>query len=169
MVGNYSINKGHHLLIDAFKELGKSKPQLHLVLAGHGTDSEKLRKYAEGHPFLDRIHMLGFRADVPAMMKKALFTINASYKEGLSGTVRESLALNVPVLASDIPGNLEIGKLVPIKLFKSGDALNLAEQAVEFMAELDKFQELREKTVSNFSVSSMVQKTINAYRKFIKK
>ena len=115
--------------------------------------------------------MLGFRTDVPALMNKSLFTINASYQEGFSGTVRESLSLGVPVVASDIPANLEMNSVIPLTIFESGNANDLARALLSmnrnFSDSLKK--ELRNNTIARFSVEAMVDDSLKAYEGFLKK
>lgn len=169
LVGNYHKNKGHDLLIAAFEKAAQKDDDIELVIAGNETDSDVLKNIVQNTNCQNRIHLLGFRPDVPALMQRSKFTISASYQEGLSGTVRESLSLGIPVLASDIPANLEINKLVPLTLFKSGDADDLATCILRLknqkISDQDKV-ELREKTIRAFSVKSMVEKTIAAYELF---
>ncbi len=170
LVGNFHHNKGHQLLIDAFNRMAGQWPELHLVLAGHNTEAEELRRLAASHGFADKIHLLGFRDDVPALMSRSAFTINASYQEGFSGTIRESLSLGVPVLASDIPANLELDSLVPIELFACGDADSLARGLLKFRqnpaSEKEKAM-LRQKTLEKFSVDTMVNQTLQAYQELL--
>lgn len=167
MVGNYHKNKGHHLILEAFKLVAEEDPNIELVLAGHNTDSAVMKNMVSSLKFSNRVHLLGFREDVPAIMQKSKYTICASYQEGLSGTVRESLSLSVPVLASDIPANREINKLVPLVLFKSGDAKDFANKMLamkESKTESIAPNQIRSQTVAAFSVSAMVEKTLQVYK-----
>ncbi|MBP7635947.1 glycosyltransferase family 4 protein [Candidatus Ozemobacteraceae bacterium] len=166
LVGNYHRNKGHDLLLGAFQKAADGWPALHLVIAGNGTDSGPLTAKLEGNPLRERIHILGYRSDVPALMSRATFTVNASFEEGFSGTVRESLAMGVPVLASDIPANREMNELVPISLFKSGNEADLA-RGILSMNECERSEDRlrrREAAVDCFSQDSMVDATLRAYR-----
>lgn len=166
LVGNYHRNKGHDLLVAAFSKAADSWPELHLVIAGNGTDTGPLREKCEKSRCRDRIHILGYRSDVPALMARSRFTLNASFEEGFSGTVRESLAMGVPVVASDIPANREMNELVPIRLFKAGDEADLA-RTLLLMKNHDNPADRRlrrEATVRSFSAGSMVGATLQAYR-----
>ncbi|MFZ5950203.1 MAG: glycosyltransferase [Candidatus Rifleibacteriota bacterium] len=170
LVGNFHPNKGHLLLLKAFNLAAEKWPDLHLVVAGQNTACDELKKLAAEKGFAGRIHLLGFRDDVPALMSRSLFTINASYQEGFSGTVRESLALGVPVLASDIPANVEMNSLVPLRLFNCGDEKSLSEGLLSFsqrpVAESER-QSLRRLAVERFSVPAMVKATLDAYKELL--
>ncbi|HOT29779.1 MAG TPA: glycosyltransferase family 4 protein [Candidatus Ozemobacteraceae bacterium] len=166
LVGNYHRNKGHDLLLGAFPKAAEGWPALHLVIAGNGTDSGPLPAKLEGHPLRERIHILGYRNDVPALISRSTFTVNASYEEGFSGTVRESLSMGVPVLASDIPANREMNELVPISLFESGNEADLARGILSMNVRERPEERLRrrEAAVDFFSRDSMVDATLRAYR-----
>lgn len=168
LVGNFHPNKGHLLLIEAFKMMASEWPDLHLVLAGQNTDCAQLVQLVGD--MSARIHLLGFRDDIPALMARSTFTVNASYQEGFSGTVRESLSMGTPVLASDIPANLEMNSLIPLHLFASGDAASLARGLAAFKTSVfspTHRAELREKAVSRFSLKVMVDETVKAYQEFL--
>jgi len=165
LIGNYHRNKGHDLLLAAFTRAAKDWPELHLVIAGNGTDSGSLPAKLEVNPFRDRIHILGYRPDVPPLMARSRFTINASFEEGFSGTVRESLAMGVPVVASDIPANREMNEIIPLSLFKAGDEADLARALLGMRnaEEPTARYKRREATIRGFSAGSMVEATIRAY------
>lgn len=170
LVGNFHRNKGHQVLIQAFNKMASEWPDLHLLIAGNGTDTEELHQLADKDGFHERIHLLGFRDDVPALMSRSCFTVNASYQEGFSGTIRESLALGIPVVASDIPANVEMNKKIPIKLFACGSHEDLARQMMTFKnfpLQPDGKSALRKKTVDAFSVERMVNDSLEAYRRFL--
>ncbi len=170
LVGNFHHNKGHQLLIDAFNKMARQWPELHLALAGHNTQAEELRRLAASQGFAERIHLLGFRDDVPALMSRSSFTINTSYQEGFSGTVRESLAMGIPVLASDILANLEMNSLIPIELFSCGDPDSLANGILKFRRNglsSDQKNSLRRKALDKFSVATMVDQTLRAYQELL--
>ncbi len=165
LVGNYSRNKGHDLLLDAFERMAPAWPELQLVIAGHGTDKGALPARREALSVRDRIHILGYRKDVPALFSRVRFSINASYEEGFSGTARESLAMGVPVVASAIPANREMNGIVPLRLFEPGNPESFACALLAMRtAEDPRAAALRrEATVRAFSAGAMVAATLHAY------
>ena len=167
LVGNFHPNKGHLLLLEAFSAVHESWPDLHLVLVGTGTNCEKLTAIKAQHTAGDNIHLLGFRQDVPGLLARSAFSINASYQEGFAGTIRESLAMNVPVVASNIPANLEMNELVPLILFESGKPDALAKGILQ-MKSKSSSGTLREVAEKKFSISTMVDQTLLAYQEFLR-
>ncbi|MGM0598249.1 MAG: glycosyltransferase family 4 protein [Candidatus Rifleibacteriota bacterium] len=170
LVGNFNSNKGHELLIRSFNKIARQWPELHLVVVGKETDSQKLQQLANLAPEPGRIHLLGFRNDVPALMQKSAFTVNASYQEGFSGTIRESLALEVPVIASNIPANVELNSMIPLLLFEAGNEASFANAIMKMKNNYPASNErhkLRELTLIHFSVEAMVKKTLWAYKELL--
>ncbi|NLI75633.1 MAG: glycosyltransferase [Candidatus Riflebacteria bacterium] len=167
MVANFHPNKGHLVLLEAFRQAATQWPDLHLALAGTGTDSPRLRGLAAATGAADRVHLLGFREDVPALLAASTFSLNASYEEGLPGTVRESAAMGVPVLAADNDSNRELGRFLPLAFFRTGSADDLARGLLSFRTRSITPTEraaLREAAVRSFSVPAMVAATLEAYR-----
>jgi len=71
---------------------------------------------------MDRFIFTGFRTDIPELLAAMDLTVCSSIRgEGLTGTIRESLAMRVPVITTDVGGNRELvrddetGYVVPAK------------------------------------------------------
>ncbi len=112
--------KGHDIFLGASAEIVKSRPDVRFVLAGHRTDEEKMRALIESFGLSEHVHALGYRTDVPTILAALDVSVNSPRAgEGLSGAVRESLAVGRPVVATDVGGNRELvrdgetGLLVP--------------------------------------------------------
>ncbi|KGD92138.1 glycosyl transferase [Achromobacter sp. RTa] len=112
--------KGHRELIEALRPLMETRPQVHLVLVGNGSPLfEQLQALIEDIGLADRIHMLGFRHDVPNILAGSDIFALATQKEA-SGTVYvEAAAAGLPVVGVDVGGVSEMvrdgetGILVP--------------------------------------------------------
>lgn len=90
-------------------------PGAHLVLVGRGgTPLEaETRRRVEALGVGDRVHFVGERTDVDRFLCGAELSLLTSTHEGLPGVVLESLAAGTPVVASALPGVLEIADVVP--------------------------------------------------------
>ena len=106
-LANYSVWKGHHVFLETAKiSLEKRKDILFLMI---GKDTEKLAGEIQRLGLSGSVRILGFRKDAPQILSILDVSVNAAIEgEGLSGAMRESLALGVPVIASDVSGNREI-------------------------------------------------------------
>ena len=112
--------KGHDTFLDAAALLLEEVPEAHFLLAGHNTDGEKMRALVEERGLEERVHLAGRRDDVPEVLAALDVSVNSPRAgEGLSGAIRESLAVGRPVVATDVGGNRELvrdgetGLLVP--------------------------------------------------------
>lgn len=129
LVGNFSEHKGQRVLVKAAASLYAKGLDFVLVFAGRGTDSGELKAlFREAGVPEAKGRFLGMRTDVEKLLAAASVSVNAAVKgEALSGSIRESLAMGVPAVASDISGNSEIVRDgVTGLLFPPGDSAALA-------------------------------------------
>ena len=86
------------------------------LTSDRGEDMEALLR---GAGFSDRLRLLGYRDDVPALLAAADVFVLPSYYEGLPMSVIEAMLSGLPVVASNLPGIREqvvpetTGLLVP--------------------------------------------------------
>jgi glycosyltransferase involved in cell wall biosynthesis len=107
--------KRHDVLLDAWARLDGEAV---LLLAGEGRLRADLEQRCGALGLQQRVHFLGNRSDVPALLAAADVTVLTSDWEGLPIAVLESLAAGRPVVASDVDGVREVlggggGRLVP--------------------------------------------------------
>lgn len=102
MVAEFQPGKRHQDAVEALARLGRSA--VHLAFVGTGPTLERIRAHVVRRGVEDRVHFLGFRNDVPILMRAATATLMPSEREGLNRSVMESLALEVPVIGSDARG-----------------------------------------------------------------
>lgn len=131
MVAELSSRKRNHDAIDALARV--KRPGVHLALAGTGPQEQALRALAAERGVAERVHFLGWRGDVPALVRASMGTLLTSEQEGLPRCALESLSLGVPVIGTDIRGTRELladgcGLLVPV-----GDVGRLAEAMVRML------------------------------------
>lgn len=113
--------KGHIFLIDSMKALFERYPDLHLVLVGAGSPTfEKVGKHIADSGLLQRVHLMGYRKDVPNLLAGSDIFALATEQEA-SGTVYvEAQMSGLPVVGTDVGGvsemlrNGETGILVPL-------------------------------------------------------
>ncbi|MDD4005533.1 MAG: glycosyltransferase family 4 protein [Elusimicrobiaceae bacterium] len=138
LIGNYSPDKGQTVLLDAAARALKKGARAVFLFAGRDTDSPLLRQEARNAGIAEKYtRFLGFRADVPQILSVLSVSVNAAVRgEALSGSIRESMAMRIPVLASDISGNREIvidGETGA--LFAPGDSGRLSELIMDRLSD----------------------------------
>lgn len=87
-----------------------------LDILGNGPQRAELENLVSGLGINDRVKFWGFRDDAEKFMSGAACLLFPSREEGFSLTVREALAVGLPVLASDLEPlrPLASGALVPV-------------------------------------------------------
>jgi glycosyltransferase involved in cell wall biosynthesis len=114
-------DKGHLELINAMLPLLRTRPKLHLVLAGGGSSGfEQLQAHIAHSDVSDRIHMLGTRRDVPNVLAGLDIFCLATRQEAMGTAFLEAAASGLPVIGTDVGGVCEMmrpgetGLLVPL-------------------------------------------------------
>lgn len=102
-VGRHEPQKDLVTLVRAVGPLLKKDAKLHLVLAGRaGTATPSIHEQIERFPDNDRVHVLGHRPDVAAILDAADVFVTTSRYEGLPGAVIEAMSMGLPVIGTDI-------------------------------------------------------------------
>jgi len=101
-VSNKIPGKNVEFLINSFSTL-PTLLNYHLLIAGYFP--KKLRTKFNNFP---NIHFLGIVSNMIEYIKACDFFISASYSEGFSNVILESLLVGTPVILSDIPSHREI-------------------------------------------------------------
>ena len=108
-VANYRVEKGHALLIEAFRRLLERHPDTHLVCCG--ADEFKLRSglldLATGLGIGSKVTLLDLRADVDSVYSALDVYIQPSLADGFSNALMEALAHGLPCVATAVGGNPE--------------------------------------------------------------
>jgi glycosyltransferase involved in cell wall biosynthesis len=114
--------KGWRNLISAAALLALDFPRLVTAIVACEDDAKKrdVSGFAAAQGIGDRVLPIGFRTDMPDVLSAADFVADLSYEGlGITGTLREAMALGRPVIAAAAGGNPELvvdqesGILVP--------------------------------------------------------
>jgi glycosyltransferase involved in cell wall biosynthesis len=116
MIAEFNPGKRH---VDALSALTNVPEWVHLAFAGEGPLQYETARFAAALGLQDRVHFLGVRRDIPALICASAATLLPSGREGLPRSVLESMSLGVPVIATDIRGSRDLleggaGILVPV-------------------------------------------------------
>lgn len=105
-VGEMTPNKNHEMVIRAMKELEDTSIQY--FIAGRGERMEALKAQIQELHLEDRVHLLGYRNDVPKLYAAADAFVFPSFREGLSVALMEAMAAGLPCVVAPIRGNTDL-------------------------------------------------------------
>ncbi len=101
-VGLLKEQKGHTYLLQAAERLADR--DIEWLLVGDGELRADLEAEARRRGIADRVHFLGQRDDVPELLSAFdVFALSSTY-EGMCFAVAEALAVEVPVVATEVGG-----------------------------------------------------------------
>lgn len=105
-VGDLNKNKNCKVIIKALKILNNS--DIHYILCGTGEKKQDLFSLVKKNNLGANVHFLGYRQDVPRLLKSCDIFAITSYREGLSRSMMEAMAAGLPCVASAIRGNVDL-------------------------------------------------------------
>jgi len=103
-VARLSEEKGHRYLLDAFQRFVGHEPRAMLALVGVGPLEAELKADAVRRGIGERVRFLGWRNDALHVTGAADLLAHPSLQEALPSAVIEALALERPVVATDVSG-----------------------------------------------------------------
>jgi len=159
--------KGWKELIDSVSDVVSAHPNVHLALIGCRNDAEKaeVMAYAKELP----VSAIEYRTDMPNVFASCDLVVDASWAgTGITGTIREAMAMRRPVIASDAGGNRElvssseVGWLIPMK--DRAALTNALREVIKDRARRDAVaQRAREHVVNGFSKELRITRLESLY------
>jgi glycosyltransferase involved in cell wall biosynthesis len=114
--GNFRFAKGFDLLLQSMVALldrfrrenpGNNKLPV-LVLTGEGTLQESMADLVQALDIAEHVRFLGFRTDMPVILRAADLFVLSSRCEGCPMVILESMALGIPIVATNVGGVPEL-------------------------------------------------------------
>jgi glycosyltransferase involved in cell wall biosynthesis len=109
-VGSLSKEKSQQDVLRVASILKKQKPGVRFLLAGTGPLRHRLERVSRDLDVSSAVRLLGFRDDVPALMKASTVFLFPSESEGLGSVLLQAMAAGLPVVAADSGATREIVK-----------------------------------------------------------
>ncbi|MDF1616148.1 glycosyltransferase family 4 protein [Petrocella sp. FN5] len=105
-VGELNRNKNHEAVIRAISKIA-NKDVLYLI-CGKGILENYLNDLIQELGLSNQVKLLGFRNDLDEIYQAADLFAFPSYREGLSVSLMEAMASGLPIVASQIRGNVDL-------------------------------------------------------------
>jgi glycosyltransferase involved in cell wall biosynthesis len=171
-VGNLYPVKGHIHLVDALSLLACRHPMVHLAVCGRGDLAEALATRARDYGLGTRVHLLGLRADVAAILAAADVFVLPSLSEGLPLALLEAMFAGRPIVASRVGevGAALAGGAAGV-LVEPGNAAALAAGLDDLLSRPARARELgehaRHRATAEYDVSRMVRRYRAIYEELL--
>ena len=170
-VGRLTEQKGFSDLISATAIARKKIPNLKLILIGDGELRESLQAEAKKLQIEDYVTLTGKVNNVNDYLKQIDLFISSSLWEGLPTVIMEAMLAGVPVVATSIPGSIDMVKPgINGWLASPGKPEHLAEVIVEALLDSehrDSYRRAAAETVKEFSLEKIAEKYQALYREII--
>jgi len=131
-IGRLSPEKGQADFIRAAAEVLKQCKNVKFALIGSGSDETYLKELVDKLNIRDSVIFTGYRNDMLQVYNSLDLVVQSSYTEGMPNVILEALAMEKPVIATDVGGTSEaiINNQTGI-LVRPGDPRGLAEKIIE--------------------------------------
>ena len=147
--------KGYKELIEAFNEVQKEYPDCSLTIFGEGNYRGKLEQLINQFDLKNKVSLPGIHHKVTDELYNYNCYVFTSWYEGFSGTLIEAMLAGIPIIASDIPMNLEAIKA-------DETALTFPVKNVEFLAKKMIFAIKNPEIVSSLGIKAR-EEAINRF------
>ena len=110
VVGRLAAVKRPELAVRVFEVLAERYPLLHMVFVGDGGERRSLeRRVTSGGPAVrERVHIVGARENMPAILADLDVVLGTSRAEGMPVALIEAGAAGLPVVATNVGGIAEL-------------------------------------------------------------
>lgn len=175
LLGNVAAlvgHKDHATLLSAMAHVLQRSPRAHLVIAGEGDLRPKLEAQIESLGLKSLVRLLGYRTDVPRILRALDVFVMSSKLEGLGTSVLDAMACGIPVVATAGGGIPEMvvhektGLLCPPEAPEA-----LATAIIRILDDQALATELaanaKQMVDAEFTVDRMVEGNLAAYRRLL--
>jgi glycosyltransferase involved in cell wall biosynthesis len=132
--GRLLVSKGYGDLLEAMALLKKKQVRCKLTILGEGIYRATLESFMEKNNLTENVYMPGNRPDAVSHLMHAHCFVFPTWYEGFSGALVEAMLSGIPIIASDIPMNLEAVTHQEASIARVKDAQSIAACMEEVMS-----------------------------------
>ncbi|TCK06528.1 glycosyltransferase family 4 protein [Phorcysia thermohydrogeniphila] len=171
-VANFSQVKGHHVLLPAFKKfLQTTRKKAFLLLVGRDTCGEESTSLIKKYGLDTQVIPLGFRRDVPRILRATDIFVFPSVKEGLGSSLLQAMATGRIVVASYTGGIKDY-----LRHMENGIAVEPGSVDSLYRGLLTALENLNNEgmkvsareTAEKFDIKNVARKTLNLYKELLR-
>ncbi|HEL2402206.1 glycosyltransferase family 4 protein [Streptococcus suis] len=107
-VGELNANKNQSILIEMMEQLSKTRKDIVLLLVGKGVLLNTYRQLIKDKGLEESVLLLGYRKDIPDLMRVSDIALSSSKREGLPVNLLEAMATGLPLIVSNCRGNRDL-------------------------------------------------------------
>ena len=134
-VGELNKNKNQIMTIQAMKKIIEKNKNVKLLLVGKGSLKDYYEKKIKEYNLEKNVFLLGYRKDIPKLLKISDCLISTSKREGLPLNLIEAAMSGIPIIATNCRGNREVANV----LVDIDDVDKICEDILECMKNNEKF------------------------------
>lgn len=176
-IGQIGLRKGQDVLAAAAGAIAARVPRAQFIIVGqrHSSKAETIAYEARltgefaRAGLGDRLHLLGYREDVPRLMNEADLLVHPAKQEPLGRVLLEAAASGLPIVATQVGGTEEIlADGLSARLVPAGSAGNLAAAVSELASDEGLRQRLaaaaRARVIRDFSPQANADRLADMWR-----
>ncbi len=170
-VARQEPQKGLDVLLEAAAQLRGRGHRIRVVLVGRqGSASGRIARRIDELELRDVVEQLGVRDDVADLMVGADVLVLPSRWEGLGGVLLEAMALELPIVASDLAPIAEVAPAGDVALLaEPGDASGLAEAIAATIADpaatAERTARGRVRFEERYTIEAVAEQMVGLYRR----
>lgn len=168
-VGRLHAQKGYSDLIPVIPHIVKEFAHVKFLWVGEGEQREQLMNLVQEYGVVENVLFLGYRSDVPKLLKAAdLFVFPTHFEGGQSFAIAEAMVYGLPIITSAASGIPEVikNKLHGV-IFRTGDSCDLLEAIRWALKHPEKMQVMAQNAqlrAQDFSEAKMIQQYIEVWQ-----
>lgn len=161
-VSSFTAQKDQNTLMKAIALLPED---VHLLLIGYGVLIEEKKQFAKELNIESRVHFLGYRTDIPRLLKMADICVLSSHYEGFGLAIVEGMAAGLPCIGSNVEGLSQVIGDAGI-LFEPENHEALKEEIIKLLLDQTYYNEMSQKSLeraSIFDIRLMIESYMHLY------
>ncbi len=161
-----SNRKRQEWLINSISNLLIENSNIHLLLPGRDSLNGRCQALTKELGLENQIHFLGFRNDIPKLLKISNLSVSSSLQEGLPVNIMEAMYVGLPIVATKCRGNsdlIEDGKNGYLVELNDSDAFSKSIEKIYLNENKNKFGKESQEIIKDYLLDRLLNNFIDIY------